>query len=217
MKAAGRSQRRFVIGGIIIAAAIAGIAMALVDVAKRPPWPDFGIVEPGLIYRSGQIRAADIELFLRSHDIKEIVFLSNDRDTNADVTAEAAASAKLGIVRRNFPLSGDGTGNIIQYARALTAIYRCVNEHQPVLVHCATGAQRTGACIYFYRVLVEHWPADKAQAELFAFGHDPKSNPNLLPYIHDHQAELAELLKQRHVISDVKPATEISTTAPMEH
>ncbi len=46
-------------------------------------------------------------------------------------------------------------------------------ERQPVFVHCAHGADRTGLMCAFYRVVVQDWGKDEAIAELRegGFGH----------------------------------------------
>jgi protein tyrosine/serine phosphatase len=165
---------------------------------------NFGVVEPGKIYRSGQISWRLIEPTLKENGIQTIVVLSASGAKPGDVAAEQQAAADLGIDREIFPLSGDGTGNLDSYAGAVAAIDRSVKQNKPVLVHCVAGAQRTGGVIAAYRLLVEHEPADQALAEMRRFGHDPTANPHLLEYLNDHMSELAQKLVDLGVI-DRKP------------
>jgi protein tyrosine/serine phosphatase len=165
---------------------------------------NFGIVEPGKIYRSGQISWRLIEPTLKENNIRTIVVLSATGAKPEDVAGEVRAAADLGIDRQIFPLSGDGTGNLDTYAAAVAAIDRSVKENKPVLVHCVAGAQRTGGVIAVYRLLVQHESPAAALAEMRNFGHDPTSNPHLLEYLNDHMSELAQKLVDLGVI-DQKP------------
>ena len=69
-----------------------------------------------------------------------------------------------------------------------------------MLVHCHTGSQRTGGAVAYYRMLVEGRPAPEAYAEMVRFGHDPRDNPDLVPYLNAHMRELADILVARKVI-----------------
>jgi tyrosine-protein phosphatase SIW14 len=44
--------------------------------------------------------------------------------------------------------------------------------NHPVLVHCFRGVHRSGAYCAIYRMEFEHWPNDRAIAELKACGYD---------------------------------------------
>lgn len=44
---------------------------------------------------------------------------------------------------------------------------------RPVLVHCAQGRDRTGACVAAYRVVVDGWTVDEALAEMRSYGANP--------------------------------------------
>ena len=131
-----------------------------------------------------------------------IIFLSGDKD-RPDVDAEREAAARLGIQRINCPLAGDGTGDIAEYANAIEAMAGALAERKPVLVHCATGAQRTGAVVAFWRVLVQGRSPQAAYRELLAYHHDPIANERLVPYLNGNMARLAQMLVDRHVIEQV--------------
>jgi protein tyrosine phosphatase (PTP) superfamily phosphohydrolase (DUF442 family) len=164
---------------------------------------NFGVVEPGKLYRSGQMSHWQVEKTLRSNDIKVIVALSGHGGHQADLDAEAKAVADLGIDRQVFPLGGDGTGQIEQYALAVAAVDRAGRAGKPVLVHCIAGAQRTGGVVAMYELLVEHRPVDEADRQLKQYGHDPHDNPKLIPFLNSHMRELADRLVQLKVIPKV--------------
>ncbi len=164
---------------------------------------NFGIVEPGQLYRSGQISRWQIEPTLRKNNIKVIIALSAHGGKQPDLDAELNAAKELGIDRQVFPLGGDGTGQIQQYALAIAAIDRAKKEGKPVLVHCIAGAQRTGGVIATYQMLVEHRPAADAFVQMREYGHDPTANPHLLEYLNRNMADLARQLVGLHVIDKV--------------
>ncbi|MDO9542450.1 MAG: dual specificity protein phosphatase family protein [Kiritimatiellia bacterium] len=162
----------------------------------------FGVVEQGKIFRSGRIAPPLLHKTLRKHGIKVIVDLTDDFSLQDPACrAEQEATEELGINRYNFPLRGDGTGNITNYARAISAIKQAKDENKPVLVHCAAGAQRTGGVIASYRLLVEKQMPVTAYAELTRYGWKSRSKDKiLLEYLNDHMAELNSLLQEMEVI-----------------
>ncbi len=164
---------------------------------------NFGVVEAGRLYRSGQMSRWQVEKTLKANGIKVIVALSGHGGHAADLAAEQQAVADLGIERTVYPLGGDGTGQIEQYARAITAIDAAEKAGKPVLVHCIAGAQRTGGVIATYEMLVEHRPVEEAYAQMRQYGHDPHDNPHLIDYLNAHMGELAQKLVDRKVIDRV--------------
>jgi protein tyrosine/serine phosphatase len=156
---------------------------------------NFGVVEQGRIYRSGQISKQIVGKTLRDNHIGLIINL-NGYGTD-DALAEQATANKLGVEQVWLPLGGDGLGNPDVYPKALAEILRANKKGKAVLVHCQSGAQRTGGVIATYRILVEGEAPDKAFAEMQEYGHDPKHNPLLVPFILQHlpqwRAQLAAL------------------------
>lgn len=162
---------------------------------------NFGVVEAGQLYRSGQISARLVEPTLRDHGIKTIVSLSASGAKPADVAAERKAVNDLGIDWELFPLRGNGTGSVETYAEAVAAIDRAKKEGKPVLVHCVAGAQRTGGVIAAYLLLVEKRSPAEVYAGMKSYGHDPRDNPHLLEYLNSHMSDLANQLVRLGVIA----------------
>jgi len=162
----------------------------------------WGVVEDGTIYRSGQLHSYLVEKTLKRYRIATIVSLTFDDPNDKNQQAEHRAAANLGIDLQRYPLSGNGTGDIHNYAKAVAAIVRSRVSGRPVLVHCAAGSQRTGGAIAFYRLLVERRPTSFVYRELRRYGWKP-SNRALLDYVNGHMAELAQVLVEMDVIKDV--------------
>ncbi len=163
----------------------------------------FGIVEPGKIYRTGQLSAPLIKHFLEKRNIRVIVDLTSDDANDPDQQAEKRAAAELGIEVVKLPLKGNGTGDVNNYARAVAAISLADKNGRPVLVHCAAGTQRTGGVIAVYRLLVQKKDPGFTLGEMKRYGFNPKRNPALLPYLNDNMTDFAALLKQAGIIDEV--------------
>jgi protein tyrosine/serine phosphatase len=199
-----QSARRIAVAIIVTVFLVIGGLVAWNNGLRDGLFPkNFGIVEPGQLYRSGQISHWQIEKTLKNNNIKVIVALSAHGGKQADLDAETKAVSDLGIDREVFALGGDGTGNIAHYADAIAKIDQAKRQGKPVLVHCIAGAQRTGGVIATYQMLVEHKPPEEAFAQMREYGHDPTANPHLLDFLNTHMAELAKLLVDRHVIDKV--------------
>jgi protein tyrosine/serine phosphatase len=160
----------------------------------------FGVVVPDKLFRSGQISRHLIADVVDRHHIGTIIDLNGLDPADADQRAELEVSEAKGVRHLRFPLRGDATGQIDRYAGAVQAIVESDREGRPVLVHCAAGSQRTGACVSFYRLLVRHDSPADVYRELVSYGWDPRTNQVLLDYVNGHMSELAQLLVERHVI-----------------
>ena len=183
---------------------IGGGVWAWEDVIKHRVIPKrFGVVQKGQVYRSGRLSAALVRRTLVKYNIRLIIDLTDNSPDNNDQKAEKQAAAELGIERLTFPLRGNGTGDINNYARAIAAIIKAKQERKPVLVHCAAGTQRTGGVIAAYRLLVEQKDPAFIHIELMRFDWDPKDDTALLTYLNSHMTELAMLLKQMGVIEEI--------------
>jgi len=166
----------------------------------------FGVVVPGHIYRSGQISAPLVKKILTKYNIRVIVDLTSADPKDPDKRAEKQAAAELNIKVLRFTMSGNGTGDINDYANAVIAIANAEKQNLPVLVHCTAGAQRTGGVIAAYRLLVEKIDPNIVEDEIEKYGCAIDDRPVLRSFVNDNMAELATRLKQAGVIDQI-PAT----------
>lgn len=167
---------------------------------------NWGVVQPDLIYRSGQVSHWLIEDMLVKHNIKTVIDMNGVEPENPlkrYQEAEMAACEKHGIKHMRFPLRGDGTGDINNYAGAIQAMHESAKAGQPVLVHCAAGAQRTGGAVAYYRVLVEHKTSKFAFDEIHRYERRSRKNRTLIRFVNDNMEAVAKLLVERGVIEEV--------------
>lgn len=198
------SNRGLTKGILLAVVVLAGMIWVWEDVVEDRVFPKrWGVVEDGLICRSGQLSATLVKRVLKQHGIKVIVDLTSEEPGDRDQKAERQAAEELGIEVKRFPLRGDGTGDIARYAGAVAAVVEAKRAGKPVLVHCAAGAQRTGGTIAFYRLLVEKKSPSFVVKEMARYDWDPKSDTVLLDYINAHISELAGLLKDMGIIEEV--------------
>jgi protein-tyrosine phosphatase len=200
-----RKSKRALILTILLIVAIIGSGFGLWKgvledrlIPKR-----WGVVEEGKIYRSGQLSAALVKKTLAKYNIAVIVNLTVENFDDKDQEAEKQAAEELGIDVFRFPLKGNGTGDIKNYAGAIAAIVDARKNGKPVLVHCAAGAQRTGGVIACYRMLVEKKPPSLAYAELLRYGWHDEPDQVLITYINTNMPELARLLEEMDVVDQM--------------
>ena len=195
-----------VISALLLCLCAAAVVAWYAGLRNRFEPMNFGVVEPGKIFRSGQISKQVMRQTLVNNRIGVIIDLSSRWEETPDAQAERAIAKQLGIERINLTLRGNGVGNPNVYPQVLADIVRANHDGKAVLVHCQSGAQRTGGIVAAYRILVEGRPQDAAFAEMSEYGHRPHSNPELIPFIKSHLLEWRARLAAEHIIPTTGPA-----------
>jgi len=162
--------------GVVLAIALTiGLAVFSYKAVKPDLWPKrLGEVVPGKVYRSSELSPAAMEQLVRRNGLKTVIDLGvapdgDPRDRRQQLTAQA-----LGLKRYKFQLVGDSTGNPNEYLAALRLALDPAN--QPVLIHCATGAQRTSCAVALFRMAQQGYTVDQALAEAAEFDAKTKVN-----------------------------------------
>ena len=108
---------------------------------------NFHTVKEGAFYRSAQLSKNELQSAIRDHKIRSVLNLRGAHPGQAWYDEELAVSQALGIVR---------------------------DAPKPLLVHCKSGADRTGLVSALYRFAGEGVSADQADRELsLVYGHFP--------------------------------------------
>lgn len=180
-----RSSRKLVVRVVLILAIFAGTgAIVWHKLIKDYVIPrNFGVVEPGMIYRSGRLKTNVLRDLHDEYKLRTIIDLGAFTPGSDEDNAEQQLSDELGMERVRFSLEGDGTGDPNAYVRTLHMMVD--PARQPVLVHCSAGAQRTSAAVILYRHLIEGMPIEKAYPESFEYKHEA-DNYHLLAYLADN-------------------------------
>ena len=212
----GRSHRvRLLRVGLVCAVIAAGVLLWTEVLRDRLVAKRWGVVEAGRVYRSGQLSRHLVESQLKAHGILVVVDLMGDDPGNREQPFEREAISRLGIELVRCPLIGDGTGDIREYARAITAIERARQAGKPVLVHCYAGSQRTGGVVAMYRLLVRGEPIDSILAELPRYDWRPHRDRVLLEYLDKHLHELVALLNAEGLL--VRPGVAYPSLVDLQY
>lgn len=128
----------------------------------------FAMVEPGRLYRSGEVTPAQLARLRETYGIERVICLLATESPEAQ--AEHTAAQKLGLDWHNIPMGGDGTSTSPQRDQ-LRALLLDPNA-PPTLVHCAAGTNRTGLAVGMYRIHHDGWTYDQVLDEMRRFSFD---------------------------------------------
>lgn len=175
VKQARRARRRKWLAGAAIV-----LAFVVKECRHTVLWDNFGTVEAGAIYRSGQLKPYQFADAIERYGIRTVI---NTREPEAPakvVEAERRACEAAGAEMVRIPMPGDGRGTYDQYDFGLSLLR--APGRRPVLVHCARGTHRTGALVGSYRVLDQGWDREAALREMASYRFDAEDHP-LAPHL----------------------------------
>ncbi len=189
---------RLVVIVVIAAGVIYGIKKTRYQFIAR----NFGVVEVGEIYRSGRLTPRMFRKKVGENNIKTVLDLGAYVPGSPEDLREQQLSEELGAQRFRFTLDGDGTGNPNYYVQALRLMSD--PEAQPILIHCAAGAQRTGVLVLLYRHIIQGQDLAEAYPESFQYKHKP-SEWEMLTYVAQWIDEIADALRSAEPIPGFEP------------
>lgn len=153
---------------LVLVAGIGGVAALAWD--RRLP-KRMAVVEPNVLYRSGQPDTDQLEALRDEYGIKTILIVRKGDSRRVPEEVEHAESLGMKVVRipieSRVPLTDD----------EVRRFFQCVDDpaNHPVLVHCSAGRHRTGYLCAMYRIERQGWSLEKALEEMLSFGFDRES------------------------------------------
>jgi len=123
---------------------------------------------------------------LKTFGITTIVDLRSEAPSTRENERHLAESLGLRFV--HIPVDGFSTPSSPQLAQFFS-LFRETTP-QTVFVHCEFGEDRTGVFIASYRIAIQHWTADQALREMYAFGFHNHWHPNMAGFVRQLPARL---------------------------
>ena len=143
----------------------------------RLAWRNWGVVAPGRLYRSNhplpwQLRAATRRLGLRT-----VINLRGERAGCGSDRLGRIAAREAGLVQLDAPFESRGAPH---KDRILRLVHLLEAAEEPILIHCKSGADRTGLVAGIW-LLLQGAPVAAAMAQLsLRHGHIRQSKTGIL-------------------------------------
>ena len=138
---------------------------------------NFRTVQPGVLYRSGQLSRDGLVREIHDHGIRTVINLCDvatpGHRPRSWVEEQYCVKEELYYFRLSpkawWAIEGPAPAeeNVRKFLEILDD-----PKYYPVLVHCFAGTHRTGAYCAVYRMEYERWSNADAMQELFAAGYD---------------------------------------------
>lgn len=166
-------------------------------VAYRPLFlGNFGVVDPGVVYRSAQPKRNVVEL-LGEHGIATVLNMRGGSIADPWYVEEVRATRVLGVDFYDLPMSATRRPSRRELLTLIDLFDRC---RYPLLIHCKSGADRTGLAAGLYLMLERNRPPDEAIGQFtLAHGHVPLFGPERL---HEPFREYAAWLARERLEHD---------------
>ena len=145
--------------------------------ALRLPWRNWGVVEPGRLYRSNHPLPFQLRAAVRDHGIRTLLNLRGHRaDCGADALSRAEAQ-RLGLVHADAPFESRGAPHRDRIERLADML---PGLPEPILIHCKSGADRTGLIAAIWLLLQGRHPGEAAAQLSLRFGHVAAARTGIL-------------------------------------
>jgi protein tyrosine/serine phosphatase len=150
-----------------IVALMVGVPCWYANVQYRH-YRNFAVVEPGILYRSGQLDQVGLQAVLRDYKIRTVISL-RDGQKKLEQDEEAYCKAN-GIDFVRLPSLDMQDASLTESSLAEFRAIMSDEKRLPALIHCFAGIHRTGQFCAVYR-LDRGWPLDKVYAEMIDRGY----------------------------------------------
>lgn len=129
------------------------------------------VVDAGRLYRSAQLNGDALANVLTRFGIRSVINLRGRNPGEWWYQNELDVSARHGALHFDIGMGATSQPDAGVIARLIKALQ---TAPRPVLIHCASGADRSGLAAALYERFVKGQPADVAAGQLtFLYGHFP--------------------------------------------
>jgi protein tyrosine/serine phosphatase len=204
---------------LAVVAVVAAVGLYAAAVRENLAPKNFGVVDEGRVYRSGQLTPSAMRMVHDKYHLKTVIDLGSYwhggavANPRGEQRNQEVADA-LHMTRYVLPLEGDGTGNLNQYILALRLMTDPAN--QPVLVHCGAGSERTGVAMALYENAAHDRPLEEGLKDTTHFRHDPRRNPHVEEVVRTYGAAIVKAFKSGAQLDDpAAGATHLPSPLPV--
>lgn len=125
----------------------------------------------GELYRSAQLEPGDLTSYNREHKIASVLNLRGANPGSPWYDDEVREAQSLGIKHIDFPMKASRE---LTQEQAIALIEVMKNAPKPLLIHCRSGADRTGLAAAFYVAAIAKKGEWAAERQLWLnYGHMP--------------------------------------------
>jgi len=129
---------------------------------------NFHVVQKGKIYRSWQLSPSNLAYYIKRHGIKTIINLRGAKKNELWWHLEKTTSRLHNAVHYDVSMSAY-TFPTRNSLKKLLYIYKFAE--QPILIHCLSGADRTGEAAAVWKLAIEKQNKDEALKQLSPWYH----------------------------------------------
>lgn len=126
-------------------------------------WDNFHSVESGVFYRSGQVKPSHLAKYIKKHGIRSVINLRGENKECDWWKAEKMVAMNHGVKFYNLRFCAKVMESKKDIARLL---YVFKEAPRPILVHCLSGADRTGEAAALWVLEQQHKDKKSALKQL---------------------------------------------------
>lgn len=128
-------------------------------------------VEPGRVYRSGQLWPSQLSSLLQEKGIRTVINLRGENPGRSWYDDEIRVTEAAGVRHVSLPMSANVEPSPELLARLIDTLG---SAQQPMLIHCEAGADRSGLASALYQLINKGQSPAEADRQLsFRYGHFP--------------------------------------------
>jgi protein tyrosine/serine phosphatase len=142
----------------------------------RTVWSNWAVVEPGILYRFNHPTPWRLRQAKARHGLRTLINLRGHRKCGSDARSRAEAE-RLGLIHIDAPLESRGAPH---RDRILRLAETFATMQVPAVMHCKSGADRTGLAAGLF-ILMRGGTAAQALEQLsWRYGHFNRSRTGIL-------------------------------------
>ena len=154
----------------------------------RLGWRNWGVVAPGRLYRSNHPLPWQLRQAARRLGVKTVINLRGERAGCGSDRLGRVAARDAGLMHFDAPFESRGAPHKDRILRLVSLLEKA---EEPILIHCNSGADRTGLIAGIW-LLLQGRPVEEARAQLsLRHGHIRQSKTGILDAFFDAYAKAA--------------------------